>query len=84
MLSLGGMYLFGSDAVPQSDDEAVRWFQKAADLKNPAGLYDLAGLYEKGQGVPRSIEKAKQLYQESAALGNAEAQRRLVALQAQK
>ena len=84
MLSLGGMYLFGSDAVPQSDDEAVRWFQKAADLKNPAGLYDLAGLYEKGQGVPRSIEKARQLYQESAALGNAEAQRRLVALQAQK
>jgi TPR repeat protein len=84
MLSLGGLYLFGSDAVPQSDDDAVRWFQKAADLKNPAGLYDLAGLYEKGQGVPRSMEKAKQLYQESAALGNAEAQRRLAALQAQK
>jgi tRNA A-37 threonylcarbamoyl transferase component Bud32 len=84
MLTLGGLYLFGSDAVPQSDDDAVRWFQKAADLKNPAGLYDLAGLYEKGQGVPRSMEKAKQLYQESAALGNAEAQRRLAALQAQK
>jgi serine/threonine protein kinase len=80
MLSLGGLYLFGSDAVPQSDDDAVRWFKKAADLKNPAGLYDLAGLYEKGQGVPRSMEKARQLYRESAALGNAEAQRRLTAL----
>ena len=57
MLSLGVLYLFGSDAVPQSDDDAVHWFQKAADLKNPAGLYDLAGLYEKGQGVPETWKR---------------------------
>ena len=77
MLSLGGMYLFGSDTVQQNDQEAARWFQKAADLKNPAAMYNLAGLYEEGRGVPRDADKAKQLYQQAAALGNTLAQRRL-------
>ena len=77
MLSLGGLYLFGSDTVQQNDQEAARWFQKAADLKNPSAMYNLAGLYEEGRGVPRDAGKAKQLYQQAAALGNTLAQRRL-------
>ena len=59
MLSLGGMYLFGSDAVPQSDDEAVRWFQKAADLRNPAGMYDLARIVRKRPGRSQEYRKGQ-------------------------
>ncbi len=80
MLSLGGLYLVGSDVVQQNDQEAARWFQKAAGLKNPAAMYNLAGLYEEGRGVARDADKARQLYQEAAALGNALAQRRLTEL----
>jgi tRNA A-37 threonylcarbamoyl transferase component Bud32 len=84
MLSLGGLYLVGSDAAPQNDQDAARWFQKAAGLKNPSAMYNLAGLYEEGRGVSRDAEKARQLYQEAAALGNALAQRRLAELGVQK
>ncbi len=84
MVQLGALYSLGSDSVPQSDEEAARWYQKAADLKNPAAMYDLAGLYETGQGVVRDVNRARQLYQASAALGNALAQRRLAELGAQK
>jgi serine/threonine protein kinase len=81
MLSLGGLYLLGSDGVEESDEDAAKWFQKAADLKNAAAIYDLGKLYEDGQGVPRNMEKAKELYLESAKLGNTFAQRRLTELQ---
>jgi serine/threonine protein kinase len=84
MLALGGLYLLGDEGVPQSDEDALHWFQKAADLSNPHGMYNLARMYEKGQGVSRNIDKAKQLYQESAGLGNVEAQRRLAELRARK
>jgi serine/threonine protein kinase len=81
MLSLGGLYLLGSDGVEENDEDAAKWFQKAADLKNAAAIYDLGKLYEDGQGVPRNMDKAKELYLESAKLGNAFAQRRLSELQ---
>jgi serine/threonine protein kinase len=81
MLTLGGLYLLGNDGVEQNDEDAAKWFQKAADLKNAAAIYDLGKLYEDGQGVPRNMEKAKELYLESAKLGNAFAQRRLSELQ---
>jgi serine/threonine protein kinase len=81
MLSLGGLYLLGNDGVEQSDEDAAKWFQKAADLKNAAAIYDLGKLYEDGQGVPRNMDKARELYLESAKLGNAFAQRRLSELQ---
>jgi serine/threonine protein kinase len=81
MLTLGGLYLLGNDGVEQNDEDAAKWFQKAAELKNAAAIYDLGKLYEDGQGVPRNMEKAKELYLESAKLGNAFAQRRLSELQ---
>jgi serine/threonine protein kinase len=84
MVSLGALYWLGDEDVPQNNDEAAKWFQRAADLNNPAGLYDLARFYEQGRGVPKSLDRAKQLYQQSAALGNAEAQRRLTQLQGKK
>ena len=47
-------------------------------------MYDLARFYEVGRSVPKDLERAKQLYQQSAALGNVEPQRRLQQLPAKK
>jgi len=76
-VSLGGMYLLGANGADPNEEEAARWFQKAADHDSPAAMFDLAGLYESGRGVSKNLEKAKDLYQKSAKLGNREAQKRL-------
>jgi serine/threonine protein kinase len=81
MVSLGALYLLSE---PPNFDEAARWFQKAADRDNPDGIYNLGPLYENGEGVARDMQKARQLYQEAAALGNSDAKRRLAQLAGQK
>ena len=80
MVSLGGMYLLGVNGGDANEEEAARWFQKAADHDSPAAMFDLAGLYESGRGVAKNLDKAKDLYQKSAKLGNREAQKRLAKL----
>lgn len=80
MVALGGVYLLGGSGNDPNEEEAARWFQKAAERDSPAALYDLAMLYESGRGVPKSLDKAKDLYQKAGALGNHEAQKRLAKL----
>jgi serine/threonine protein kinase len=84
MVLLGGMYVLGIDGNDPDEEEAARWFQKAADRDNPAALYDLATMYESGRGIVKSLDKAKDLYERSARLGNAEARKRLTELQSHK
>ena len=81
MVSLGATYLLGGDGVEANDEEALRWFEKAAARHNPAGIYDLGTMYEGGRGVPESMDKAKELYERAAELGNGEARRRLAKLE---
>lgn len=80
MVGLAGMYLLGVNGGDPNEEEAARWFQKAADHDSPAALFDLGQLYENGRGVGKSLDKAKDLYQRAAKLGNREAQKRLAAL----
>jgi serine/threonine-protein kinase len=80
MVALGGMYSLGVNGADPNEEEAARWFQKAADHDSPAALFDLGTLYESGRGVPKSLDKAKELYRRAAALGNREAQKRLANL----
>ncbi len=80
MVALAGMYLLGVNGGDPNEEEAARWFQKAADRDSPAAMYDLATLYESGRGVGKNLDKAKDLYQKSAKLGNREAQKRLASL----
>ncbi len=46
-------------------------YQKAADLGNADAMFNLGWLYEDGNGVEQSYEKAAELYQKAADLGNA-------------
>jgi TPR repeat protein len=78
------MYLLGVAGSDPDYVEAARWFTKAADRDNPAALYNLAGMYERGHGVAKSLLKAAELYERSAKLGNGEAQKSLKRLQSHK
>jgi len=62
------------NGVPQSDEEAVRWYQLAADKGSIEAKRNLAGMYGSGRGVAEDQEKAGRLFLEAAEAGDAQAQ----------
>ena len=55
--------------------EAFHWYQQAANLNHPAGLFGLAGMYAKGEGTDKNSQKAGQLIKQSALLNHMPAMR---------
>lgn len=51
-LDLGFMYDNGY-GVPQDYQEAIAWYRRAADQGNDRAQYNLAHIYDKGDGVSR-------------------------------
>ncbi len=75
---LGISFYFGffSDA-PQSDQEALKWFEIGADKGDAqAGLF-LGEMYKLGRGVTANIQEAKKWYAFAANKGSAEGQEKL-------
>ncbi len=64
--NLGNMYRKG-EGVPQSDQEAVKWYRLSAEQGD-------AIAYDSGEGVPQSDQEAVKWYRLSAEQGDAEAQ----------
>jgi len=62
-----GMMHLNGQGVPQSDEEAARWFLKAAEHGIPQAQYKLGELYSSGHGVPRDFERAFAWYKTGAA-----------------
>ncbi|MEP2727060.1 SEL1-like repeat protein, partial [Roseibium sp.] len=58
-------------------------YQKAVDLGLAPAEYRLASLYEKGRGVEKDLEKARELYTKAAEAGNAKAMHNLAVLYAE-
>ncbi len=52
--------------MPQNDEEAVKWYRKAAKQGSRNALYHLAGMYYFGRGVSQSYEEAIKLYKKVA------------------
>ena len=67
---LGVMYQHGQNVV-KSSSAAAGWYTKAieADNRNAYAAHNLAGLYYNGDGVPKNMVKAFQLYKASVDLG---------------
>ncbi|MFI5247784.1 MAG: tetratricopeptide repeat protein, partial [Nitrospirales bacterium] len=63
--------------VQPNDQTALLWAQKAAQEKNPDGLYILGLMYENGRGVRRNLTKAVNLLESASALGQMEAKSEL-------
>ncbi|WP_102691611.1 tetratricopeptide repeat protein [Rummeliibacillus pycnus] len=58
-------------------DEAIRWYQMAADKQDVDGEFNLGFCYESGIGTPINSKKAKYWYQLAALQGDEEAKRKL-------
>ena len=69
---LGLMYDKGQ-GVPQSDAEALQWYERAAEQGEPRAQYNLGLMHLNGQGVPPDVVKAYYLITLSANRGNANA-----------
>jgi localization factor PodJL len=61
----------------------VRWFARAANLGYVDSQFNLAVLYERGDGVPQSLLDAFKWYAIAGAQGDAESKLRLDALRTQ-
>ena len=61
---LGLMYEYGK-GVEKDLSRAFHWYQKAADLGDNWGLYNLARQYHDGLSVPQDMDFAMKLYRES-------------------
>ena len=70
---LGVMYDFGY-GVPQDDQEARRWYSKAAEARHPNAQFNLAVKYRKGEGFPKDYQQAMRWYKKAAEQGYADAQ----------
>jgi localization factor PodJL len=63
--------------------ESARWFERAAQAGLAQAQFRLGSLYEKGQGVKKDLEKARQSYLAAAAQGNGKAMHNLAVLYAE-
>jgi TPR repeat protein len=55
--------------VPQNDQTARSWFQKAADLGNADAMGNLGAMFERGRGGAQSLDTAREWYVRGAKLG---------------
>lgn len=78
-VNLGNMHYHG-DCVPQSFEEAARWYQSAADMGDPEAQYYLGLMHMYGEGVTLDHSRAAILFEESARQGDADSQYELGAL----
>ncbi len=69
--------------VPASLEEAVRWYERAAEQGIVPAQFRLGSLYEKGQGVKKDLDTARRLYVEAAGKGHAKAMHNLAVLYAE-
>ncbi|WP_319484255.1 hypothetical protein [uncultured Cohaesibacter sp.] len=72
MAYLGVLYKNGT-SVPESQPEALAWFDKAAAAGNPGGMVFAAAMYRDGVGTDRNYERAAELYRKASDLDVAEA-----------
>ncbi len=65
------------EGVPQSYEEAVKWYLKAAEQNHALAEFNLGILYASGHGVTRDDPAAQKWFGKSASHGDAGAQHQL-------
>jgi len=69
--------------VPQSNEQAAPWLERAANQGLAPAQFRLGGLYEKGVGVKKDLAQARDLYLAAANKGNGKAMHNLAVLYAE-
>ncbi len=75
--ALGSLYATGDDGVPQDNDEAAIWFQKAAAQGFAKAQKNLGDVYFFGRGQDKDYKQAMLWYSKAADQNFADAQFRL-------
>jgi TPR repeat protein len=70
------MYQDGT-GVPKNEQEAVKWFTKAAEQGDADGQVWLGAMYLGGRGVPKNEQEAVKWLTKAAEQGNADAREAL-------
>jgi len=70
---LGYIYENG-EGVAANEEEAIRWYTKAATNGSPESQFNLAMMMEQGRGCPVNLRKAFYWYEKAAHQGDIEAQ----------
>ena len=76
---VAGRYLEGK-AVTRDEQQAARWYRRAAEQGLAAAQYRLGSMYEHGWGMPADRRQARSLYEQAAARGNVNAMHNLAVL----
>lgn len=69
--------------VPPSNEQAVRWLERAAKQGLAPAQFRLGGFYEKGIGLKKGLAAARDLYLAAAEKGNGKAMHNLAVLYAE-
>ena len=72
-MTLGYMYLYGTDGVERDNAKAFHFYELAAKTGDPIALNNLGSLYFNGIGVETNYAKAIQLFELAAQKGNNDA-----------
>lgn len=75
-MSIANIYKSG-DLLPQNIDEAIKYYQKAAEKGMVSALVELGRIYEYGIGVDKDVHNAIFWYRKAATKRNKEAQENL-------
>jgi TPR repeat protein len=62
------------DTVPLDDDEANRWFRRAADQGYSVAQFNLGYRYATGEGAQQNVVKAARWFRKAALQGSSDAQ----------
>lgn len=69
-LFVGQLFLLGKSGVPRSNSNAFFWYSKAAENRNPLGLYRTGKMYYRGFGVKKDKARGVELLREAVAAGS--------------
>lgn len=69
-MSLGYMYLYGTNGISKNSEEAFKYYSMAARQEDPIALNNLGSLYFNGLGTEKNIKHALDLFEKAAELGN--------------
>ncbi|WP_162654224.1 peptidoglycan-binding protein [Lentilitoribacter sp. Alg239-R112] len=76
LYEIAARYADGRD-TDVANDKAMKWLELSADQNFAPAQYRLGNMYEKGEGVARNLDKARELYLKSANNGNISAMHNL-------
>jgi len=80
---IGQRYANGANGLPQDNEQAAYWLNRAAEQGLAPAQYRLGTMFEKGIGVPENPTKARTWYERASAQGNVKAMHNLAVMQAE-